>query len=57
MLDYLKISDGNKVLNRKEWNKAMNDYIREHPINNIKILQESITDESLFTKWAETNSK
>lgn len=57
LLDYLKISDGNKVLNWKEWNKAMNDYIREHPINNIKILQESITDESLFTKWAETNSK
>lgn len=56
LLNYAGIKDGNKVLSWKEWEEIINAYIKEHPYN-MNILKESIKDERLFTKWAETNSK
>jgi len=56
LLNYAGIKDGNKILSWKEWEEIINAYIKERPYN-MNILKESIKDERLFTKWAETNSK
>ena len=56
LLNYAGIKDGNKILSWKEWEEIINEYIKERPYN-MNILKESIKDERLFTKWAETNSK
>ena len=57
ILDNLGIKDGNKILNWDEWKDAIDDYIKKYPNTNIELLKDSIKDEYLFTKWAETNAK